>query len=454
MYELQCRQAPKRWSLPPQTNQGVTTIPEGSRVKWPEAHRTHPLGDEIVCSAKETRSSPKGRLSRNETQRTHGLHQKLNFIGNINRAYDDSFAKSGAKIGDSLKVRLPNQYTVRTGASLSAQNTEESSVTLQVATQKGVDVSFSSAELTLSLDDFSKRILDPAMSVLAANIEADAFNMLKDVYNVVDNDGAALTFAKVLMGRKRLNDNLAPMDNNRTCILNTQDNVDLVDALKGLFQDSNQIAKQYREGMMGRTAGFDFYENTLIPSQTTGSAVKTTTYSVNGAVTTNGSTAVTVASAGTTTFKKGDIFTVAGCNRVHPETKADTGELQTFVVTADYAGGAGSLSFAPAIYTSGAKQNVTAAGLPNSAAIVKVGAAANEVYNQSVVFHKDAFTFATADLILPSGVDFAAREVMDGISMRIVRQYDISDDTMPCRLDVLYGYKTLRAQLAARLLSN
>ena len=105
------------------------------------------------------------------------LHQKLNFVGNINRTYDDSFAQSSAKIGDSLKIRLPNEYTVRTGANLSTQATTETSTTLQVATQKGVDVSFSSAELTLSLDDFSSRILEPAMSVLAANIEADALTM-------------------------------------------------------------------------------------------------------------------------------------------------------------------------------------------------------------------------------------------------------------------------------------
>jgi hypothetical protein len=381
------------------------------------------------------------------------LHQKLNFVGSINRQYDDSFAKTGAKIGDSLKIRLPNQYTVRTGAALSAQDTTENSTTLQVATQKGVDINFTSAELTLSLDDFSTRILEPAMSVLAANIEADALSMALDVYNAVNNVGSAISLNKALAARKILVDNLAP-GSDRTLLLNTQDNLDLVDALKGLFQDSTEIAKQYREGMVGRTAGFgSIYENTLLASQTTGTALSVTTYTVNGAVTTNGTAAVTVASAGSTTFKKGDVFTVAGCNRVHPETKADTGVLQQFVVTADYAGGAGSLAFSPAIYTTGGAQNVTAGGMPNSAALVKVGAAST-VYKPSLAYHKDAFTFATADLMMPEGVDWSAREVYDGISMRIVRQYAISSDTLPCRLDVLYGYKTIRAQLAARILSN
>lgn len=378
------------------------------------------------------------------------LHQKLNFIGNITRSYDDSFAKTGAKIGDSLKVRLPNEYVVRSGATLSTQDTEESSVTLQVATQKGVDLNFTSADLTLSLDDFSSRILEPAMSVLAANVEADALSMYKDVYNLVDQDNVALSWNTILNGRKALVDNLAPMDGNVTTLLSTASNVKLVDALKGLFQDQDAVAKQYREGKMGKGAGMTFYENTLLTDHATGTAAKTTGYTVNGAVTTNGSTTVTV-QTGTTTFKKGDVFTVAGCFRVHPETKASTAVLQKFVVTADYSGGAGAVSFAPAIYTTTGRQNVTAGGMPNGAALVKVGAGANELINGDLVFHKNAFAFATADLIMPSGVDFAAREVVDGISMRAVRQYDINNDKFPTRLDILYGYKTLRAQLAARL---
>lgn len=377
------------------------------------------------------------------------LHQKLNFVGNIVRDYDDSFAQKGAKIGDTIKVRLPNQYVVRDGATLNAQDTTESSVSLQISSQKGVDLNFTSGELTLSLDDFSQRILEPAMSVLAANIEADALNMALDVYQAVNNIGSAISLNKVLMGRKALNDALAPMDNQRTALLNTQDNVDLIDSLKGLFQDSEAIKKQYKEGIMGRTAGLDFYENTLLANQTTGTAASSTTYTVNGA---NQTGSGVVVAAGATTFKKGDIVTFAGCNRVHPETKADTGVLQQFVVTADHAGGAGTLQIAPAIVTTGGAKNV-AASPTNGGAVVKVGGA-SAIYKPSLVFHKEAFAFATADLIMPGGVDFAARETIDGLSCRIVRAYDINNDKFPCRLDILYGYKTLRAQLAARILSN
>ena len=373
------------------------------------------------------------------------LHQKLNFVGSINRQYDDSFAKSGAKIGDSLKIRLPNQYTVRSGATLSAQDTTETSTTLQVATQKGVDLNFTSVDLTLNLDDFSDRILEPAMAVLAANIEYDAINgMFKKIYNSVWNGGSAATLAKVLAGRKLLQDNLAP-GGQRTALLDTQTNVDLVDGLKGLFQDSSAIASQYRDGYMGRTAGFDFAENTLIPAYTRGGS--NTAYLTNGATQTGATLAV---DTGATAPSEGDVITIAGVFSVHPETKVSTGVLQQFVIGS----GATTTSFpiSPAIVASGATQNVSNSAADNSA-ITFLGTASTAV-KTSLLYHKDWATFATADLVMPQGVDWAAREVYDGISMRLVRQYDITNDKFPCRLDVLYGYKELRPQHAVRLHNN
>jgi hypothetical protein len=379
------------------------------------------------------------------------LHQKLNFVGSITREYDDSFAKQGAKIGDTLKVRLPNQYVVRSGANLNAQDTTETSVNLQVGTQKGVDLNFTSADLTLALDDFTDRILEPAMSVLAATIEADAMNMYKDVYNQVSNIGQPATFAKVLQGRKVLVDNLAPLTG-RTCNLNTQDNVDMVSDLKGLFNDQASIGKQNREGFMGRTAGFDFMENTLWPKQVSGTENGgATTLTVNGA--SQSGAAITINNASSKTLNAGDIVTIAGVNRVHPETKADTGNPQQFVVTANVTAGGTTMNLSPAILSAaGATQNVTASPA-NAAVITKVGGA-GQTYGLSMAYQKGAFAFATADMVMPRGVDFAAREVFDGVSMRIVRQYDISHDQFPCRLDVLYGYKTIRPALACRLANN
>jgi len=375
------------------------------------------------------------------------LHQKLNFIGNINRQYDDSFAQSGAKIGDSLKIRLPNQYTVRTGRTIQIQDTAETSVTLQVATQKGVDMAFTSADLTLSLDDFSKRILQPAMSVLAASIEADALSMYKDVYNQVEDATNAITFAQVLNGRKILVDNLTPMGDEIYCCLDTQANVDLVDILKGLFHDDKEVSMQYRDGYIGRTAGMMFSENTLLPLQVSGTAIAgDTTYNVNGA---NQTGAAITVDTGSTTFLKGDVITFASVFRVHPETKVSTGILQQFAITADSGASATSLAISPSLTTSGAKQNVTVS--PANASAVSKTTEASEDYALSLAHHRDAFAFATADLVMPKGVDFSAREVMDEISMRIVRQYDINNDNMPTRIDVLYGFKTIRPELAVRL---
>jgi hypothetical protein len=375
------------------------------------------------------------------------FHQKSNYIGNTTRHYDDSFAKTGAKIGDQLRIRLPNEYTVTTGATMSVQDVTESSVTLPVQTQKHVAFSFTSAELTMSLDDFSQRILAPAVSVLAANVEADALNMYKDVANIVDADGTALSFLSIMNGRKFLQDRLAPDDGERVALLQPEHNVKLLDNIKGLFNSQEQISKQYLTGSMGKLGGFSFYENTLLTNHLTGTAAKTTGYLSNGASQTGASIVV---DTGATTFNKGDVITFAGVNAVHPESKASLGYLKTFVITANYAGGAGTLSISPSIVASGARQNVSAAVADNSA-VTKVGAGASEYLNTSMVFHPCAFAFATADLVLPDGVDFAARKTLDGISMRIIRQYDIDNDKFPCRLDILYGYKAIRPEAAVRI---
>lgn len=382
------------------------------------------------------------------------LHQKLNFVGSITRDYDDQFAVKGAKIGNTLNVRLPAQYTVRTGANLAAIDHTETTVPLALTTQKGVDVSFSSQELTLNLDDFAERVLDPAMSVLAANVEADAMSMLSQVYNQVSNTGAAITFNKVLQARKILVDNLAPLDG-RSCNLNTQDNIDMVDALKGLFNDSTSLNAQYKDGYMGHTAGFDFMENTLWPQQARGAATAAYTTStqvgalplVNTPV-----TSITVAT-GTGAGTAGDIFTIAGVFRVHPETKLSTGVLQQFACNGAFAGGAGALAITPSIILAGPYQNVIIPATSATAALAWAGSISTN-YGLSMAYHKTAFAFATADLQMPEGVDFSARENFDGISMRIVRAYNIATDQFPCRLDIMYGFKAIRPNLACRLANN
>jgi hypothetical protein len=382
------------------------------------------------------------------------LHAKLNFVSNINKQYDSQYANSGAspsgKIGPSLTIRNPNQYVVRDGWDLNVQDTAETSQVLTVSKVKGVDLTFSQQERTLTIDEFGKRYLEPAMSVLATAIEADALSMILDVYNAVDDSANSFSYLDFANGRKLLNQYLAP-DTGRCGVLTSGHVVSFLDAIKGFFNPQESVSKPYLTGKIGKVNGFDTYENTVLNPFQSGTAAAVTGYLVNGAG--QSGAAITV-DTGVTTFKKGDIITFAGVNAVDPETKADRGFVQQFVITADYAGGAGNIAISPAIVLAGAAQNVSA-GPADNAAISKVGGGASALYSQSVLFHPDAFTFVTADLVDVSKYGaWGSRQVMDGISMSIAQQYNISNATIPCRIDVLYGYKTLRPQLAARIIAK
>lgn len=385
------------------------------------------------------------------------LHQKLNFIGRVNRTYDNSFAKSGAKIGDTLRIRLPSQYTVTDGATIAVQDSVQENTSLQVNNRKHVAMDFTDEELALDIDNFSQIHLEPAMAVLAANVESDVLqNVYKQVFNQINNVGSDITYKLVGTGRKTLVDNLSPMDNTVTATLNTNDNLEIVDAVKGLFNPQTTLSEQYREGMVGRTSGFTFFENTMMPRHTSGTDDGTGDYLTDNAVAQTGSTLTVDTGAGT--FTKGDIITIGttstGVLRVHPETKESTGVLQQFVVTADVAASATSIPISPEIFdsTSGGRQNVNA-GAANNLAINKVGGA-SIAHDISLGFHRDAFAFATADLEMPRGMDMATRKVQDGLSLRFVRGFDINNSTFVSRFDILYGFNTIRPQLAFRWANN
>ena len=393
------------------------------------------------------------------------LHQKLNFVGNVNRQYDDRFAETGAKIGTTLNIRQPAKYSVRTGAALSAQDHIERSTPLTVSSQYGVDVSFTTVELTMELDDFSDRIIKPAMAQLAAKIEGDALAVAKNrVWNYTNatTDGL-LNYKRFQQNGKNLTENLAPMDQ-RCSILTPASCVEFSDAVKGLFQSSSNIRQQYREGIVGRTGGFDVYENTLMPSHTTGTLAGSplTTGAALGTSTTANAwvseTALSVDGANTgTTLLAGDIITMAGVYSVHPETKTNQGFLQNFVVQSDVTLTTQANTYVVTvkpglIYGSGnAYQNTVLSGISDTDgnAVVLIGAVGS-AFNNDLFFHKDAFVFATADLEDVSRYGaWGSRAQQDGISMRLARQYAISTDTVPCRIDVLWGFAELYPELAS-----
>ena len=387
------------------------------------------------------------------------LHAESNFLTKINRQYDSRFAVSGAKIGTSLDVRLPNKFTVRTGSSYTAQNMIERKVNLPVATIKGVDCTISDSELTLSLNDFSEQFLKPAMNQLASDIEYNAMlSMYKSVPNYVGTVASQIDYKKFQQAGQRLTENLAPTSD-RTFLLNPASRVEFSDAVKGLFQASSNIEDQYREGMVGRTGGFDVFENTMIPVHTTGTYGGTPlTNGAHQGSTGTGNAYVATSdiitdgwTSGGTSLKAGDIVTFAGCYDVHPETKVSTGVLKKFVIVSDVSDttGAITMTVSPGVIAGGAYQNCSNRIADNSA-ITVLGTSAT-AYGQNLAFHKDAFTFVSADLDIPKGVDMAARERFGNISMRFVRWFDGDTGDWKARFDILHGMAALYPELACRL---
>jgi hypothetical protein len=380
------------------------------------------------------------------------LENNLVLTRNVNRQYDDSFAVEGAKIGSTLRIRLPDRALVTDGAALQVQDDNEQFTTLTVASQKHIGVNFTSAELTMQLDDFAERVLKPRISQLASSIDADVANAYKTIGNTVGTPGTTPSTSLVLLqAQQKLNENAAVMSP-RYATVNPAANAGLVEGMKGLFNPTDTISKQFKNGMMGTgVLGFDEINmSQSIKQHTTGSRVATGN-SVTTTVTSQGASSIALTIGSGLTVKAGDVFTVADCFAVNPQTRESTGSLFQFVALADAtaSGTAIVVSVAP-IYTA-ANALATVDSFPVSGkAVVFVGAASSQ-YAQNLVYHKDAITFATADLLLPQGVDMAARAVHNGISLRVVRQYDINNDRMPCRIDVLYGFNTIRPQMGCRI---
>lgn len=382
------------------------------------------------------------------------LENNLVITRNVNRQYDDSFAVQGAKIGSTLRIRLPDRALVTDGAALQVQDDNEQFTTLTVGSQKHIGINFTSAELTMQLDDFAERVLKPRVSQLAASIDADVCNSFLSIGNSVGTPGSTpSTSAVLLAAQQKLNEAAAVMSP-RYATVNPAANAGLVEGLKGLFNPTDTISKQFKNGMMGMgVLGYEEINmSQSIKQFTTGSRTETGGTTL-GAVTDEGATTVAITGAGAAgVVKAGDVFTVADCYAVNPQTRESTGSLFQFVAVADVTlsgGGAGNVTVAP-MYSAG-QALATMLSLPAiSKAVVFIGAASSQ-YPQNLVYHKDAITFATADLLMPQGVDMASRQVHNGISMRIVRQYDINNDRMPCRIDVLYGFSTIRPQMGVRL---
>jgi hypothetical protein len=373
---------------------------------------------------------------------------------NCNKEYDDSFAVEGAKIGSTLRIRLPDRALVTDGAALQVQDDNEQFTTLTVSDQKHIGINFTSAELTMQLDDFAERVLKPRISQLASSVDADVANAYKSIFNTVGTPGTTPATALVLLqAQQKLNESAAPMSP-RYATVNPAANAGLVNGLSGFFNPVGTISRQFKTGMMGEgVLGYDEMNmSQSIVNHTTGS--RAGTILVNETVSTQGQATITLDGfTSNTTVTVGDVFTMAGVYAVNPQTRLSTGSLQQFVVTAAQTAATADMvdmAISPPMYTSSNALATIDAFPANNAAVTFVGVAST-TYPQNLVYHKNAITLATADLFLPQGVDMASRQVHNGISMRIVRDYDINNDRMPCRVDVLYGFNTIRPPMACRI---
>jgi hypothetical protein len=384
------------------------------------------------------------------------LVNETSFTKRIKREYDSHFGVDGAKIGMSINLRKPIRPIAVVGQALALQDAVETFVPLVLNSQVHVDMAFTSQELGLFIDDFSDRFLRPSIANISNRIDQDGLLQYLNVFNELGVPGTIpnsdLTY---LQAAQRLDEMAVPRDGQRFVAYSPAMNTSLVDALKGLFQKSDLIAEQYAKGEMGTSFGLDFAMDQNVPTQTVGAYA--------GVIVVNGAnqTGAAIITSGWTGggLNIGDIVTFAGTFAVNPQSRVSTGSLAQWVVTATVTEAAGALTIPIAgpdgngIIISGQFQNASAS--PTNGGAVTVQGAASTSSPRGLAFHPDAFAFVCADLPLYGGLDMgeraASREL--GVSVRIIRMYDINLDRAPLRADILYGWGTKYPQLAARIAS-
>jgi hypothetical protein len=398
------------------------------------------------------------------------LENELTFTSEVDRNYDDQFAVVGAKIGNTVNVRKPGRFIGTTGPALNVEDFNETSVPVTLSTQFHVDTQFTTQDLALSLDMFSDRVLKPAVAAIANKIDRDGLAMATlQTANIVGVAGTPPTgLITYLTAGAYLDSEGAPRDGRRSCIVEPFTSATIVDSLKGLFVPNQKISDQYEKGLMGKdSGGMSWKLDQNVVAQTFGSNSTTT---VTGSVATTTATGfltsgwassstitVTAANTGTLNLNAGDTFTIAGVFAVNPQNRQAYGsnKLRNFVVKTTVAiasGASGSVIVSPAVITAGQFQNVSIPTTSATAAITQFNST-GVVSPQNIIMHRNAFTVAVADLELPEGVHFAGRasDKEIGLSMRVVRQYTINNDSIPTRLDVLYGWAPLYPELACRV---
>lgn len=394
------------------------------------------------------------------------LDNELGWLQKIHRAHESEFSETvnGYKKGATISIRRPADFTVRTGATMNLQDVIEGKTTLTVDQQIGTDFSFTSTDLTLSMNDLSERAIKPAMINIVNYMAKDVLErMYVGTYNWAGTPGQTVnSFTDFAKGPERLDEMAVPMSD-RCALLSPADHWALVGAATALANVGGAESSAYRKGRLGEIAMVDTYMSQVVPTHTNGTwdattpLVKGTAQEVTYDTAKNTWTQTLLTDGWDTvaTITAGSVFTIEGVYMVNPKTKASTGILQNFVVTADVTANATTtatttLTISPPIITSGPHQTVTYSGDMDDNVITPFGAASTG-YKQNMVFHKNAMSLAVVPMEMPQGSTNGSRQTANGLSVRVIPIYDGINDISKWRLDLLYGRKLIDPRLLTRL---
>ncbi len=375
------------------------------------------------------------------------LQNNLVMAGKVNRKFENQF---GGKIGSTLTVRKPNKFIAVNGPALSLQDVQEPFTSITISYQTHVDFQFTQQDLTLTVEEFSERYLKPAAETLANAVDAGVMTNFNQISNIVGTPGTPpATFSALGAVGQRMDARGVPQDG-RVLVLNEVAYWNLLTVFTGLYVKS--VAEPALKGFLANIANFEIYMDQNIQSQTVGGYSGTPV--VNGA----GQTGSSIVTSGwgnnlNPLLNVGDVITFAGVYEINPQSRQPKTFLKNFVVTAtatSNGSGASTIAISPSIVTTGPYQTCSSSPANNAAISVLTGSASTS-YANNLGFVKDAFGLVCVPLELPQGVDFAAQEMVKGLSMTTVRQYDINSTNFPCRMDILWGTATYYDELAVRL---
>ena len=391
-----------------------------------------------------------------------GLMQLRNNMvmgGLVHREYKEEFKK----VGDTIEIRKPVKFLAKDGATRIQKDVTEGYITLQISKRKHVSWSFTTQDLTLTIDQYSERYVTPAGIELGNVVDTDLLGLYNQIANCAGTPGSTpATFMALGNCAIRLDNAAVPDDGRRRLVLNPDAKWNMADGLKGSF-DPNLAKDTVRQGLLGQVARMTIYGDQNVARHTTGSLAGDTGQ-INGAVSDTYSTSTQTSSVtlksltgASGTLKAGDVFTIGsgatGVYAINPRNRQSTGQLQTFVITADatVTSNAATVTVFPRIITSGAYQTVSQAAADSASVAFYGNVAASTSYPQNLAFHRNALALVMMPLELPRSAVFKARSTMDGVSVRVIEDYDSEMDEEVIRLDILYATKAIYPELAVRL---